>query len=271
MDNGTRARYEKLKQHLKMYGRASIAFSGGLSSAFLLRTAQDILGTQNVLAITVLSRSVPEEERLRAQALIRDWGIQQVFVENDFWRDAAKYNSDRYKAYCRDLFENVLKIASERGFDLVLSGSAADDPDARFEMNGSAAMLIQPLVQAGLKKEHLRDIALFEGWTIYDVPHNSDLITRFSNGREITAIDLERVERAETILRNLGFNMVRVRDHGDLARVEIDPEEWERLNSPKLRELICIGLKKLGYSYTTIDMRGYRPNSMNECHDNHNE
>ena len=270
MDNGVKAKYDKLKKHLKMYGKAAIAFSGGLSSAFLLRTAQDVLGTQNVLAITALSKSVPEEERLRSQALIKEWGIKQIFVETAFWKESAKYNSNRTKANHDNLFEKITKAALDRGFDLVLDGCAMDDNIVNSEINGSQAMLVKPLVQAGLMKKDLRNIALSQGWMIYDIPHNSDLISRFDHDRNITAIDLERVDRAETILRNLGFSQVRVRDHGDLARVEITQDEWDRLNDPKLREMIHIGLRKLGFAFTTIDMRGYRPESMDEIHENNN-
>ena len=103
-----------------------------------------------------------------------------------------------------------------------------------------------------------------EGWTIYDIPHNDSLVSRFNHGRQLTEIDLEKVDRAETLLRNLGFTQVRVRDHGDIARLEIDPEEWDRFNDNKLRELIYLGLKKLGYSYSVLDMKCYRPGSMDE-------
>ncbi len=264
MDNNTRVRYEQLKKNLKLYGQTAIAFSGGLSSAFLLRTAQHVLGTDNVLAITSISKAVPQEERLRSQALIKDWSINQVLVETEFWKEAAKHNSTRTKA-CREyLYNKITKIALEKGFDLVLDGSTVDDPLCNSDVNGTHTMLVKPLAQAGLTKAHLREIALHEGWLLYDIPENSFLISRFKNEREIKAVDLERVDRAETILRNLGFTQVRVRDHGDVARIEIDLEEWERFNDPILRELVNIGMKKLGYCYSTLDIKGYRPDSMDE-------
>ena len=264
MDNNTKARYDQLKKNLKLYGQTAIAFSGGLSSAFLLRTAQNVLGTENVLAITSLSKAVPDEERLRSQALIKDWDIKQVFVESDFWKDVKRHNSSRCKACREDLYEKITKTAVDRGYDLVLDGSTVDDKICSAEVNGTSAMLVRPLAQAGLTKKHLREISRFEGWLLYDIPENSCLISRFRHGHDIKAVDLERVDRAETMLRNLGFSQVRVRDHGDVARIEIELDEWERFNDPKLRHLIFIGLKKLGYAYPTLDIKGYRPASMDE-------
>lgn len=249
-----------------MYGKVAVAFSGGLSSAFLLRTALHELGMENVLAVTVISRSIPEEERLRAQTLVKEWRIPQVHIETDFWKHSATFNSNRDIEYRKDLYDKIVKVAEGEGFDLVLDGCALDESRDRSLFSGADAMIVQPLVQAGLAKSDLRAIALSEGWTIYDVPHDTDLISRFKHDREITAVDLERINRAETMLRNIGFSQVRVRDHGEIARVEINPAEWERLNDPKLRELIYIGLKQLGFAYSTIDMKGYRPDSMNEIH-----
>ncbi|MBU1023052.1 hypothetical protein KKB99_02090, partial [bacterium] len=264
MDSNTKARYDQLKKNLKLYGQTAIAFSGGLSSAFLLRTAQNVLGTENVLAITSLSRAVPEQERLRSQALIKNWKINQVFVESEFWKDAQRHNSTRCKSCREDMYEKITKTAIARGYDLVLDGGTADDPICNADVNGTFAMLVKPLAQAGLTKEHLREISRFEGLLIYDIPENSCLISRFGHNREIKAVDLERVDRAETILRNLGFNQVRVRDHGEVARIEIEFEEWERFNDKKLRDLVYIGLKKLGYTHSTLDIKGYRPGSMDE-------
>ena len=264
----TRSRFEQLKKHLHLYGRAAVAFSGGLSSAFLLRTAQDTLGSKDVLAITAISLSFPEEERLRSQAMIKEWGINQVFIETEFWKDAAKHNAKRCTACREDLFEKILKVALERGFDLVLEGSTSDDPVSDAKIGGNGGMLVRPLAQAGLSKLHLREIAKQEGWALYDLPSNACLISRFPPGVEITATNLAKVNRAETLLRNLGFTQVRVRDHGEVARVEIDPDEWERFNDHRLREMVYIGLKNLGYTYSSLDIKGYRPGSMNELNSN---
>lgn len=272
MDNNTRVKYEQLKKNLKLYGQTAIAFSGGLSSAFLLRTAQDVLGTKNVLAITTISKDVPQEERLRSQALVKDWAIMQVLVETEFWKEAGTHNSSRAKAHRDYLYEKITKIAIEKGFDLVLDGSTVDDPHSHSEVNGTHTMLVKPLTQAGLTKAHLREISLHEGWLLYDIPENTFLISRFEHERDIKAVDLERVDRAETLLRNLGFTQVRVRDHGVVARIEIDLEEWERFNDPKLRELVNMGMKKLGYNYSTLDIKGYRTDSMDEsCDSNSNQ
>lgn len=270
MREDTRNRYEHLKKNLKLYGRAAVAFSGGLSSAFLLRTAQNVLGTDDVLAITAISMSFPEEERLRSQALVREWGIKQIFVETEFWKEASKYNSNRCKACRDDLFDRMLKIALERGFDLLLEGSCSDDPvsDARIGTNGG--MLVRPLAQVGLTKQHLREIAQFEGLSIYDLPSNSCLLSRFPPGQSVTPVDLARVDKAETLLRNLGFSQVRVRDHGDVARIEVNPDEWVRFEDHRLREMVYIGLKNLGYAYSALDIKGYRPGSMNEIVDKAN-
>jgi len=264
MQNETKTKYDQLKKHLRLYGRAAVAFSGGLSSAFLLRTAQDVLGTDDVLAITAISLSFPEEERLRSQALIREWSIKQIFVETEFWKEASKHNAERCKACRDDLFDKILKIAIERGFDLVLEGSCSDDTVSDARIGGNGGMLVRPLAQVGLTKQHLREIAQFEGLSIYDLPSNACLISRFPLGREITAIDLTRVDKAETLLRNLGFSQVRVRDHGEVARIEINQDEWTRFEDHRLREMVYIGMKNLGYTYSSLDIKGYRPGSMNE-------
>lgn len=264
MQTETRAKYEQLKKHVKLYGRAAVAFSGGLSSAFLLRTAQEVLNSDDVLAITAISMSFPEEERLRSLALIKEWGIRQVFVETEFWKEASKHSNERCNVCRDDLFNKILKIALERGFDLVLEGTCSDDTISDARIGGNGGMLVRPLAQAGLTKQDLREIAQFEGFSIYDLPSNACLISRFPPGREITAVDLTRVDKAETLLRNLGFHQVRVRDHGDVARVEVEVEEWERFNDHRLREMVHIGMKNLGYKYSALDIKGYRPGSMNE-------
>jgi len=267
MQNETKSRFEQLKKHLNLYGRAAVAFSGGLSSAFLLRTAQDILDKKDILAITAISLSFPEEERLRSQALIREWGINQVFIETEFWKDAAKHDARRCTVCHEELFDKIIKVALDRGFDLVLEGSTSDDPASDAKVGGNGGMLVRPLAQAGLTKNHLREIAKHEGWSLYDLPSNACLISRFPPGIEITPTSLARVDRAETMLRNLGFSQVRVRDHGEVARVEIDPGEWERFNDDRLREMVYIGLKNLGYIYSSLDIKGYRSGSMNEMNE----
>jgi uncharacterized protein len=116
----------------------------------------------------------------------------------------------------------------------------------------------------------LREIAQFEGLSIYDLPSNACLISRFPPGHEITAFDLTRVEKAETLLRNLGFHQVRVRDHGEVARIEVDLDEWMRFTDNRLREMVHIGMKNLGYTYSSLDIKGYRPGSMNETTEKNN-
>ena len=199
--------------------------------------------------------------------MIREWGINQVFIETEFWKDAAKHDARRCTVCHEELFDKIIKVALDRGFDLVLEGSTSDDPASDAKVGGNGGMLVRPLAQAGLTKNHLREIAKHEGWSLYDLPSNACLISRFPPGIEITPTSLARVDRAETMLRNLGFSQVRVRDHGEVARVEIDPGEWERFNDDRLREMVYIGLKNLGYIYSSLDIKGYRSGSMNEMNE----
>ncbi len=256
-----------LREELRKMGRVAVAFSCGVDSAFLLKTAHEELG-ENCLAITADSPAVPRRELEEAKEFCRKYGIGQILFPTDelTMENYASNPADRCYHCKKRLFGRMWDLARERGCQFLLEGSNADDPgDYRPGMKAVEELnVVSPLKDAGFSKKEIRECAKEMGLDQWNKPSFACLASRFPYGQRITEQGLRQVEQAEEVLRQAGFSQYRVRKYEDLARVEVPAEEVSRLAEPGLRGQITEQIKAAGFRYVTLDMEGFRSGSMNE-------
>ena len=260
-------KYELLKEYIKSLGSVAVAFSGGVDSTFLLRTAHDVLGDK-VLAVTASSCSFPERELREARNFCSENGIaHEVCESEELDIDGFRQNPVNRCYLCKhELFEKMMDIAAKKGFENVAEGSNMDDMgDYRPGLQAIAELEVKsPLRAAGLYKEEIRQLSKQLGLPTWDKPSFACLASRFVYGETINEEKLSMVDRAEQLMIDLGFRQVRVRIHDKLARIEVLPEEIERVTQPDIRKKINEGFREYGFAYVTLDLAGYRTGSMNE-------
>lgn len=267
----TYRKWENLKTYLGRFERAAVAFSGGVDSVFLLKAAQEALGEQ-VLAVTVHLASFPEREKQEAAAFCRQEGIRHVVCTVDEFQIEGFAQNPKNRCYLckKKLMGEILKAAREHGISDVLEGSNLDDTgDYRPGMQAVRELgLKSPLKEANLTKAEIRMLSREMGLATWDKPSFACLASRFVYGETITREKLRMTEKAEQRLMDLGFRQVRVRMHGEMARIEILPPDFEKMYQNDVREEISAYLKQLGFRYVTLDLEGYRTGSMNETRKN---
>lgn len=259
----------KLNDILLSLKSAAIAFSGGVDSTFLAAAAYRVLG-DNTIAITAISDSSPARERDDASALAQTIGIKYVMLP------ASEMNNTDFIAntsqrcyYCKkERFSALVAWSQEHGFDWVIEGTNADDlGDFRPGMKAIAELpkVKSPLLEAGFTKADIRAVSKEWGLPTWDKPSAACLVSRLVYGLPITTARLRQVEQAEEVVRQFCSGQIRVRHHDTLARIELQPEAMTKLlaNQEYLSAIVS-AIKKLGFTYVTLDLDGYRTGSMNE-------
>jgi len=248
-------------------GSVLVAFSGGVDSTFLLKVASDTLGPR-AAAATATSAIRASDELARARNLARAIGAEFVVVESDELDDPDFVSNSPQRCYVckRRMLSELRRIADSRGLKAVVEGSVVDDSgDYRPGMRAVSELGVRsPLREAGFTKAEVRALSKDMGLATWDAPSSPCLATRLPYGTSITEERLRRIERAEGLLAGLGIREFRVRDHGDIARIEVSRADEHVLLAPDARAAVVAGLKALGFAYVAVDLIGYRTGSMNE-------
>lgn len=258
---------EKLQGILRDMKSVLLAYSGGVDSTFLLKAAIDVLGDR-VLAVTAVSQTYTEEEREMACEIAASFNARHMLITTDelAYPNFRENPPDRCY-YCKtELFGKLREIADGEDIDFVIDASNIDDcSDFRPGRKAAQELSVRsPIIEAGLTKDDIRALSREMGLPTWDKPSAACLASRFPYGERITEEKLKRVEQAEKLLRQMGFAQVRVRSHGDIARIEVAPDKIHELADPELRARIIEEFKSLGIAYITLDLEGYRTGSMNE-------
>ncbi len=256
-----------LKENIRKTGGLAIAFSGGVDSTLIAAVIEQELG-ERALAVTALSPTYSAREQASAIVLAKQLGIKHVTIDsNELEIPEFADNPENRCYFCkRELFSVVKEIALEHGINFIADGTNRDDlNDHRPGMKAAKeAGVLQPLLDAGVSKDDVRRLSREMNLPTADKPAMACLASRFPYGSRITEEKILAVDRVENTLRDLGFYHIRVRHHGDIARIEVSEDEICKLCKPEIRSHIVEVAKEQGFLYVTADLQGYRTGSMNE-------
>jgi len=263
---GTQSKIQKIYDLLR--GKSVIvAFSGGVDSSLMVSLAKDVC--ERVLAVTVDSQIIPPEEVERAKQVAREVGVEHTVI----WID--RLNHSRFVAnpsnrcyYCKkELSKTLKRIANEKGYELIVEGTNVSDVVGH--RPGALALkeegVLSPYLMAGVTKEEIRLVARERGLSVHNQPSMACLASRIPYGESITEEKLNRIAESERYIKQLcGVRIIRVRSHGELARIEVGRDEREKLFSTDILDKIAKRMKELGFKYCTLDLEGYRTGAMDE-------
>jgi pyridinium-3,5-biscarboxylic acid mononucleotide sulfurtransferase len=258
---------QRLRDSFGAMGSVMVAFSGGVDSTFVLRVAHEVVA-ERVLALTTISPTMPEDDRLNAIALALAFGVRHLMVESDELQIPGYAGNPVNRCYlCKhNLFTVCIEKARELGIEAIVDGLNLDDlHDYRPGIRAANEMQVRhPLVEAELTKAEVRELSRSLGLPTWDRPASPCLSSRFPYGTQITLDGLRRVERGERLLRSLGFSIARVRYHGEVARIEVEASELGRFLDAEIREAVDREMREIGFRFVTLDLRGFRSGSLNE-------
>src|SRR6266702_5355382 len=258
---------QQLFSLLRDMGRVIVAYSGGTDSAYLAWAANRALGDQSV-AITADSASIPESHNRDAIDFARQFGIRHELIPTHEFENPDYLKNDANRCFhCKDeLFDRLEEVGRERGIEHIVYGVNMDDlGDYRPGQNAAKLHQVKaPLVDAKVAKAEIRELSRVAGLLTWDRHAGAGLSSRIPYGTPVTIENIKRVENGEEELKALGFRQFRVRFHGEIARIEIAPEEMEKALSVEMAQEFTAIFKGLGFQYVTLDLEGYRQGSLNE-------
>jgi pyridinium-3,5-biscarboxylic acid mononucleotide sulfurtransferase len=267
MNNPIEQKLARLGEIFRPMRSLMVAFSGGVDSTFVLKVACDALGDR-VLALTTTSPTMPDDDRLSALEMGRVIGARHLVIESNELEIPGYAGNPLNRCYlCKhNLFTVCVAKARELGIDEIADGLNLDDlNDYRPGIQAATEQSVRhPLVEAELTKADVRELSRALGLPTWDRPASPCLSSRFPYGTQITPAGLQMVERGERLLHGLGFRVARVRFHGEVARLEVEASEVARLLEPATRDTIDRELKKFGFRFVTVDLKGFRSGSLNE-------
>jgi uncharacterized protein len=264
----SKAKLDALKESLRGYGSALVAFSGGVDSAFVLKVALDTLG-EKALALTALSPSVAADEAAEAKEIAVSLGARHVLVESKELEDPRYAQNPQNRCYfCKtELYTICEAHRAKLGLDVVLDGFNADDKrDYRPGLKAAQEhRVVSPLAAAGLTKDEIRAWSKRLGLSTWDKPQMACLASRLPYGTAVTVERLNQVGRAEKALKALGLTIFRVRHHGDVARLEVCADELPRLHDAAFRAEVDKAVKAAGYTFVAVDLEPFRTGRLNDA------
>jgi len=257
-------RLTKLDKVLTELDSFAVAFSGGVDSSFLLHRAHKVRNSK-IIALTIRTPYIPKREVEESIEFARKFGIKHKILDIDFPQIIKNNPIERCYLCKTRLFTELLAFAREKGYKHVIDGTNADDTgDFRPGMRALKEMGIKsPLLESGLTKKDIRELAKNENLDIWDKPAMACLLTRIPYDTEISDGLLRMIENAENLMFDVGFPGTRVRVHGDVARIECLPGFMEKIIQKPVREQIITNLKKIGFRFVSLDLEGYRTGSTN--------
>lgn len=260
-------KWDRLGVLLREMQSAVLAYSGGVDSSLLLKAAFEVMGPR-LIAVTAVSETYPPGELTVAKEFARSLGVQhRVLDTSELSNEEFVQNSPDRCYFCKkELFGKLRRIADIEGISFVLDGSNTDDlQDFRPGRRAAGEFFVRsPLVEAGISKREVREFARSLILPVWDKPSLACLSSRIPYGIRITPEILHTIQNAEDHLRMLGFRQIRVRHHGEIARIELDRDDFGLLFSGDIADRIIAAFKELGYTYVCLDLEGYRTGSMNE-------
>jgi len=258
---------QRLRGIFKDLRSCIVAFSGGVDSAYLALIAHQELGASS-LAVTAESPSYPTYQRTIAVDLVRTYGFRHEFIVSGEMSEPSYTANPTNRCYfCKhELYSLLQRLASDRGFRYVVDGNNLDDTgDYRPGRKAGAELEVRsPLIEAGLCKDEIRELSRLQGLRTWNQAASACLSSRIPYGSPVTVEKLRMIDQGEEVLRTLGFHQFRVRHHGDVARIEIAPEEMPRALTVEMFDTLGREFKRIGFKFVAVDVQGYRTGALNE-------